>query len=378
MKKKHIIIIAIILAIVLLGGAGVLAINQGNYEEMTGLQRTVYAILNRDKIINTEYVGEVSDYTWTAEEEYQLENTSIVMKEAGEDFVIMNITDIHMSDYTQDATLTIRTFDSIRMLVEKHQPDLITLSGDMIWKDSEIYSAHRLTEFMDSLEIPWAPIFGNHDGEGNADKNYLAEVFMTGEYCLMQKGDPNHGVGNYVVNICEEVNGQKEIVHSLIMMDSHNGQFLEGQVEWYAWAAEGANKVAGKDVASSIILHVPIAQFQYAWDAAWDAEKEEWREGYDAFGAKGEEVVCDRDENDNPVDYGLFAKVKEIGTTKDIICGHDHVNNFSIVYEDVRLTYGLRLGLGAYFDLDSMGVTLLTVDDEGNTTLEHDYRYDVE
>ena len=382
MKKSYKIIIAVALVVVLLAGIGVVVINSGNYEEMTGWQRTAYAMLNRDKIINTDYVGAVSDYQWTAEEEYKLENTSIVMKEAGEDFVIMNITDIHLSDYTQDAPLGIRTFDSIRVMVEKHQPDLITLSGDLFWSDSMIYSAHRLTEFMDSLGIPWAPIFGNHEEEGNTDKNYLADVFMTGEYCLMQKGDPDFGVGNYVVNICEEVNGKKQVVHSLIMMDSHNGAFEEGQVDWYAWAAEGVKAYASEDAKSTVVLHVPIAQYQYAWDAAWDVENETWKEGFGAFGAKGEDVVCDREEAEDedelgaPVDWGLFAKVKEVGTTTNIICGHDHVNNFSVEYEGVRLTYSLRLGLGAYFDMDSIGVTTLTIKDDGSTVVEHDYRYD--
>ena len=378
MKKSCKIIIAVVLVVVLLAGIGVVVINSGNYEEMTGWKRTAYAMLNRDKIMNTEYVGEVSDYTWTAEEEYKLENTSVLMKEAGEDFVVMNITDIHMSDYTQDATMTIRTFDSIRMMVEKHQPDLITISGDLFWKDSTIYSAHRLTEFMDSFKIPWAPVFGNHDWDGNCDLNYLADIMMEGEYCLMQKGDANMGVGNYIINICEEVNGQKKIVNSIIMMDSHGNGLYENQNEWYAWAAAGVNKLAGENVPSTVVFHIPIAQFQYACDEAWDTEKEEWKTGYDAFGIRGEEECFDRDEEGNPVELGFFAKVKEVGTTTNILCGHDHVNNYSIVYEDVRLTYALRLGVGAYFDMDSMGVTLLTIKDDGTTNVAHDYRYDVE
>lgn len=379
MKKKSIILLVIALAIVLLGGATVVSINQGNYEEMTGIKRTLYAILNRDAIIEEKYVGEVSDYTWTAEEEYKLENTSIVMKEAGEDFVIMNIADIHMSDYTQDAPLAIRNFDSIRLMVEKHQPDLITLSGDQFWKDSTIYSAHRLTEFMDSLGIPWAPIYGNHDWDGNCDLNYLADIMMEGEYCLMQKGDPSLGVGNYVVNICEEKDGQKEVVHSVIMMDTHgNGTLYENQDEWYAWAASGVNSVAGRDVPSTLVIHIPLAQYQYGHDASWNAENECWKDGSDAFGVRGEEECFERDEDNNPIDNGLFAKIKEVGTTSNVICGHDHVNNYSVVYEDVRLTYSLRIGLGAYFDLDSIGVTLLTIDEEGNGSISHDYRYDEE
>ena len=376
MKKKNIVIIVTLLVLVLSAGIGVLTINQGNYEEMTGWQRTAYAILNRDKILESKYIGEVSDYTWSADEEYKLENTSIVMKEAGEDFVIMNITDLHMSDYRQDALLAIRAFDSIRLMVKKHQPDMITLSGDIFWEDSTIYSVHRLTEFMDSLEIPWAPVFGNHDYEGNCDMNYLADIMMSGEYCLMQKGDPSMGVGNYIVNICEETNGQKEVAHSVILMDTHNSKPYENQVEWYKWATKGVNALMGEDVNSTIVMHIAFDAYQYAYETAWDAQNNCWKEGFQAFGEKREEECFERDEEGNPVDSGIFAAIKEVGTTKNTICGHDHINTYSINYEGVQWTYSLRLGLGAYFDVDCQGVTLLTLHEEGTSSVEHDYRYD--
>lgn len=40
---------------------------------------------------------------------------------------------------------------------------------------------------MDSFQIPWAPINGNHDGEGNADFNWIADEFLKSKYCLLKK-----------------------------------------------------------------------------------------------------------------------------------------------------------------------------------------------
>lgn len=333
-----------------------------------------YAIINRDAIRNTKYEGTVSDYTWSADEEYKLENTTVLQKTPGEDFVVMNVADIHLADYTQDAVTNIRNLENIRRMAEELQPDLIILSGDNVWgqmkEESTFYSIHRLTEFMDSLGIPWAPIFGNHDAEGNCDANYLAEVMMKGECCVMQKGDPSMGVGNYIVNVCEG----KKIVHSIILMDSHgNGIIGEEQQAWYAWAVEGIQSLAGESVTSSVVMHIPIAQYVYAYDEAWDGEK--WKDGYDAFGFKREEYTGATDENDQPVDHGLFAVIKELGSTTNVICGHDHANCYSVLYEGVRLTYSLRLGYGAYFEFDQQGVTTLTIDSEGNGTVEHHYLY---
>lgn len=358
MKKSYILIAAAAL-LVITCIAGVLVANPD----------LVHAIVNRDRILDTDYVGTVSDYTWSEDLQYRLEDHAVIQKDPDKDFVVMNVTDLHLSDYTQDAVTNIRNFDNIRRMAEKLQPDLITLSGDLVWKDSTVYSVQRLTEFMDSLGIPWAPIFGNHDAEGNCDANYLAEVMMEGEFCLMQKGDPSMGVGNYIVNVCE---GEK-IVHSIILFDSHNGNLWENQVQWYQWAVSGVNSLSDEKVTSSVIMHVPFAQYAYAYDEAWDGE--DWKDGYDAFGFKREDFAGATDENGQPMDNGFFATIKELGSTTNAICGHDHANCYSILYEGVRLTYSLRLGYGAYFEFDQQGVTTLTIGSDGSGTVEHHYLY---
>lgn len=374
MKKRYIFIA---LAVVLAAAVGItaLVVSGKDYESLSGWQRTLYAIVCRDKILETGYIGAVSDYTWSEGDEYRLEDTAIVMKDPDKDFVIMNVADLHMADYSQDAVTNFRNLENIRKMVEELQPDLITLSGDNVWTNmsegSCVYSIYRLTEFMDSLGIPWAPVFGNHDAEGNCDLNYLADVMMQGEYCVMQKGDPSMGVGNYVVNICE---GEK-IVHSLILMDSNGNELWENRIQWYKWATEGVNALAGEKVPSSVVIHEPFAQYEYAYNAAWDEENGCWREGYEAFGTKGEECAFTRDDNDDPVDFGFFAAIQEVGTTKNVICAHDHANTYSILWEGVRLTYSMRLGYGAYFEFYNQGVTTLTIDSEGNTQVEHHYAY---
>ena len=373
MKKKY-ILPALVLILVCVVAVTVLTVAGEDYESLSGWRKGLYASLHREEILNTEYQGETSDYVWSEELPYRLEDHAVIQKDPGKDLVIMNVTDIHMSDFTQDAVTNIRNLENIRRKAEELQPDLITLSGDLFWTqmtDGSVYhSVHRLTEFMDSLGVPWAPVFGNHDDEGNCDKNYLAEEMMKGEYCLMQKGDAAMGVGNYIINVCE---GDR-IVHSILLFDSHNGNLWENQIAWYRWAIQGVNSLSGEEVTSSVILHVPFAQYVYAYDAAWNGES--WEEGFDAFGRKGEECCCERDENDTPVDNGFFAAIQELGSTTNVLCGHDHANSYSIVYDGVRLTYSLRLGYGAgSFEYDLQGVTTLTVDSGGNCLAEHQYMY---
>ena len=377
MSKSKIALLALAAAAVIYAVV-VVVVCMGDFEKMPLWQKSIYMSYKGEELRNTEFVGEASTDTWSPEDEYKLEDTTILMKDPDEDFVIMNIADLHHAEYDYTYLNNVRAnrdFYYIKMKVEELQPDLITLSGDIFCEDggSNVYSVYRLTEYLDSLGIPWAPVFDYHDWMGNCDLNYIADVMMQSEYCLLKKGDPDLGIANYVINICEERNGEKEVVHSLLMMDTHHGNVYDQQIDWYKWATAGVAEEAGKTVNSSVIMHVPVAQYVYAYDEAWDAENNCWKEGYEAFGSKGEGVSCEKDENGNPIDNGFFAAMKEMGTT-NVLCGHEHINSYSILYEGVRLTYCLKMGRGGYFD-DAyfMGVTTLTIDGEGNGTVEHSY-----
>ena len=65
--------------------------------------------------------------------------------------------------------------------------------------------------------------------------------------------------------------------------------------------------------------------------------------------------------------------LKECDHTRHVIAGHEHINNFSIPYEGIRLTYGTKLGMGCYWDADLNGGTVLTVTEQGVQELRHEY-----
>lgn len=165
--------------------------------------------------------GTPSMEIWNAQANFSENAESVVTltKKQDKDFVILNLTDIQMSEqYT--IFQNNRNYKLVRELVDEVKPDLITLTGDNIWLFNTKAAANRLTKEMDKLGVPWAPVFGNHDAENDVDKNWLVEKFNESEHCLMKKGPVNvSGVGNYIINIKEE--GTNKIVHTLFMMDSH-------------------------------------------------------------------------------------------------------------------------------------------------------------
>lgn len=342
-----------------------------DYEKTTGLKSAIDSLANKNEILEAEYKGEVSTYKWDASMEYKLEDTVVLKKEKGKDFVILNITDTHFADYDYRAFTAFDVEAKVKALVASVKPDLITVSGDIVCTDSTYYSIRRITDLFESFGIPWAPMYGNHDNEGNCDKNFLADVMMSAPNCVMSKGDPDMGVGNYIINIAEENDdGSLNVVESLVIMDCR-AQNRQKQIEWFTWAADGINTLTDNSAEISVITHIPLAEYQYAYDAAWDSENNCWRDDFNAYGKLYESICYDSNADGTPSLDGLFAAMKESGTAKYVFCGHEHLNNFSIEYEGIRLTYCLKMGMGSGSNFIFSGGTEIRIGDEGINRIMH-------
>ena len=207
-----------------------------------------YGVLAVGKAIalKKNYFGMPSTEVFDATKTYADPNTFVtVEKDPDKDFIVLNLTDTHLSDYDYRLFTGELALRDVKRLIKEIKPNLITLSGDLVCAASEYNSVKKLTETMNSFRIPWAPVFGNHDGEAkNIDKDYLAEVMIgngydpdNGNYCLMRKGPKNLGdkddtrVGNYVILVKEK--GTDNIAQAFFMMDTGRTQLTENQVAWY-------------------------------------------------------------------------------------------------------------------------------------------------
>ena len=341
-----------------------------DYKKQTGLTRALNALMNKQKILSEKNEGQISYESWSPDREYRLEDTVVLTKKKNRDFIVLSLTDVHFSDYDYRAYYAFEGTLTIKRLVVAVQPDLITVSGDIVCGKSDKYAIARFTDLMESFGIPWAPIFGNHDREANCDLNYLADIMMKSPHCVMKKGDPSAGVGNYIINIVEE-NDDGSVVpcESLIMYYSRFGN-TEKLKSWYAWACDGIKKLSGGKAETALFTHIPIAEYQYAHDEAWDETAGKWRDGYKAYGKRNEDIGVDYDADGKPVLDGFFDTIKENGT-KFFFCGHDHMNDFSIEYQGVRLTYILKLGYGSGFQKGYNGGTVISIKSDGIGRITH-------
>ena len=285
--------------------------------------------------------------------------TRTLYVEDGEDFVILNLTDFQL----HDGKSTYTSFSIIDELVETTHPDLITVLGDTA-EDNGTYTTTAnftaIVNHIDALGIPWAPIYGNHDNDNYREQNSIKDVtstwinntFTSAENCLFNVGPADvNGNGNYIVKVVNSSTG--EIVKSLIFLDSGTSGVDSTHVTFYENAIGYCEDVNGGDTPESIVfLHIPLPEYRTLYDN-------------DDYAGIAGEVPHAHGTTD------FFAKIKELGSTTHVICGHDHENSFYGEYQGVYLMYCIKSSDGDYFDNLQLGGTTFTIGD----TTTFDYHY---
>lgn len=299
---------------------------------------------------------------WSAQDVYTPEYAQEI--DAGDgDFKILCLTDVHIRNHATFAAELGVNFIldgmgriQLRQLIGQVQPDLIIVGGDTVltaWND---ICTRQFCDFMEQFAIPWAPIFGNHDYEGRADKAKLAEIYEGSEYCLFQSGPAGmDGMGNYIINLTR--NG--EVVYSLFLFDDGqfrvtDGQITDGgigqnQIDWYRWAVNGIRETSGKEVPNMAFMHVPVPEYK-----ALTSDFE--------MGLRMEDP-CTAAVND-----GFFDVFKANAGTH-MFAGHDHLNNFVAEYEGVKMCYFTKSSYNCNFSFKALGGLVVTIDPNNQVDL---------
>ncbi len=279
--------------------------------------------------------------------------------------------------YWQPESIDVQCFDHIRTLVAETLPDLIFITGDVVYGEFDdsgrFFIAFR--DFMDSLGIPWAPVYGNHDTSSQKGVFWQNEQWENGPNCLFKTGKTT-GNGNYSVLITR--GGAP--VRVLYMMDSHGDGWANppeirlpaglypDQMAWFcATAAALAEVNGGVPIPAFMGFHIPSTEFVLA-----DRVK-----GYDKTDARGKcilgvTVPCE------PGDFGArrephapfrapegFLDDLHAAGVDGVFVGHCHGINTSVVWEGIRWTYGLKTGQYDFHIFTQQGGTLITQWGEG-------------
>lgn len=318
-----------------------------------------------------------------------------LQKQKNKDFVVLNLSDFQLSpsEWSLEHKNGKIIDYTLRVLFERVQPDLVTLSGDLAWcGDREALEC--MANSLDRFGVPYAVVWGNHDQDGGADVLVEAAKVLSGHpLFLYERGPAELGHGNYVIAIEED----NKIVEALIMMDTHDharcfdsegkeifawgttpawGKLYPEQLDWYREQIKMLKDLGCTE--SALIAHIPCFAYKEAYNAAYKGEtnaisiaesykSEYWNEGYeDSFGVLYEGICS------YPADEGVFDTLLECNHTKNMIVGHDHKNCFSIKYKGIRLTFTVKTGAGCYWTPEMNGGTVLTIGNNG-ATVRHEF-----
>ncbi len=271
-------------------------------------------------------------------------------------FRILYFTDMHLDGKNKTST---RTVDSMVKSIQREKPDLVLLGGDNVTSGLNGVRARQLGRIFEKLGVYWAGVLGNHEGDNpwSITRTKMVNIFSSYEHCLMRRGlESVTGDCNYALYI---ENADGSLLKAFYFLDSFDdmtdAQKTEtgwtedmseydgpkaDQVAWYsAKAAETKEKYGGND--SVLLIHIPLLQMrQNSLPKGEYGPANPGTKGYN-YGAQRENVCSTGFEN------GLFAALKE-GGTLTVFCGHDHLNNYGVTVDGVGLNYIEMSGYGSY------------------------------
>lgn len=307
------------------------------------------------------------------------------------DFKVLHLTDIHLTGGVIGRGKDKKAINAVAAMITAEKPDLVVITGDISfavpWHGTinNKYAHSYFIRLMENLGVYWTVSFGNHDSEAYNYYNRPSVANMYDDddlkYCLFDKGDGEvSGEGNHVINL---KNSNGLITKSFIILDS--GSYTEddplgikwdyecmdeSQVKWYKETVEKysaynegiynslpeESRPAEKDkfttVQSLLFFHIPLketrnAYNEYVNNGSQNTENVEYIRGN--AGEEDKVVYCSEYEDN------LFETVLELGSTKAMFYGHDHLNNFVLEYKGVTLSYGYSVDYSAYAGISKKG-----------------------
>ena len=331
------------------------------------------------------------------------------------DFKVMQLTDIHIGGGFMSTQNDTWAMDAVATMIRGEKPDLVVVTGDIAFPVPYIagtlnnLSGTRIfANLMESLGVYWTITFGNHDTEAysyysreDICEYYENQLKKDFRYCLFERGfsGGDKGYGNNVIKV---KNSDGIITQAIFTLDSHS--YIDGdifgiewkydnlhksQVDWYKNQVStmlSSNKAINPDATTLdniAFFHIPIGEYRDAWKEYTTAQNKDTENVKYVYGNMGE----NSGEKNGVVTYGVYTGMNacdffEAGIENGLqatFCGHDHLNNFSVLYNGgsgnkyIQLTYGMSVDYLAYVTADQhtqRGCTVITLSPDGTCTIQ--------
>lgn len=272
-------------------------------------------------------------------------------------FKIVQFTDIHMKEYNQGKRDTV--IEIITTVLQREKPDLVVLTGDVATSANVEKAWGTVLQPMIDARIPWAAVFGNHDGEHQYSNRQIMEFLLRMPYNCSQIGPKKFsGAGNYVLEI-KGSTGKKD--KALVYCIDSNAYAEDGknqelgkydwikfdQIKWYRETSQAyTSKNGNQPLPALAFFHIPLPE-------------------YEAVSIKETTVGVKLESVASPViNSGMYSAMLEMKDVMGVFVGHDHDNNYIGTLNGICLAYGCKTGMDSYGKLDK-GARVIELYEDG-------------
>ena len=249
---------------------------------------------------------------------------------------------------------------SLRFYLDQVKPDIVVVTGDLVsgyaWdeEDSHFFQSHwsNFSQIFTETQIPYAYALGNHDHQGNFNREQIVKLDMTNPYSLMNASQNLDWASTYNIPIFSSFN-ESSLSSNLWIFDSGDqylfhlswGKITADQIGWFKQRSQELRDQYGEIPQSMAFFHIPIPEFTDVWN------------NQPVYGEKNEDVCCPLFDHATVFDQFMAEGVS------GVFCGHDHNNYYGGWNQGVELVYGRKTGFGSYGPPENVtrGVRVITL-----------------
>ena len=251
-------------------------------------------------------------------------------------FKIVQFTDLHFNADKAESRIVLKRMKEV---VEAERPDLVVITGDLIYSFPAEKALRAVIGAVSELGVPFCTVWGNHDAQYDLSKGSMYDIVRSYEGCVMpERGERDSP--DYSLEV-KASDGSGSTAALLYCIDSNmhlydsGGNFTgydfihEDQVAWYRTRSlQYTLGNGGAPYPALAFFHIPLPEFH-------DAQRDE---SCTLIGTRME-AACAPEHNS-----GLFDAIKDCGDVMGVFVGHDHDNDYAVMYRDVLLSYGRFTG----------------------------------
>ena len=232
------------------------------------------------------------------------------------EFKIVQFTDIHFKYGNPASDIALKRIGEV---LDAECPDLVVFTGDVVYAAPADTAMRKVLSYATDRKIPFVVTFGNHDNEQGKTRAELYDVIRSMPFNIQ----PDRG-----------------------------GVESPDQVNWYRrQSAAYKAKNGGQPLPALAFFHIPLPEYN---EAASD-------ENAILIGTRMEKACAPE------LNTGMFTAMKEAGDVMGMFVGHDHDNDYAVMWKGILLAYGRFTGGNTEYNHLSNGARVIVMKEGART-----------